>query len=260
MANPTEGEKSLQDEQRALLAMCALCDVQMPSVDRTAAMGTLIEIFESLNNAGRTGAVEKLRKILAFSGTASVTRRPTGEQINGKDVVEETRSTIPTDGVTIILGLHLMRIGNTPPNVECVIRQLDQMGILTNTKDQLAAQGKKIFEKAQAAVLGTNIAAIEAIVQVRLSTTQYQSLMTDPELQRLRAAWEAVSDDTPQDKEVAALAYADCLHAYFIQIQDAAKAKKMTSGRRVAWIITFLFTAATLCFFVWALKGFLSYV
>lgn len=258
MATPKEGDQTLLDEQRALLAMGCIWDNQMQTVNKKDAMGTLQEIFDNLTNAGRSGAVAKLRQIIAFSSTASVTRRPTGEKINGKDVVEETRRAIPEDGAKIILVLHLMRGQGqgTQQNVESVIQQLDQMGILTNTKDQIADQGKKFSQKAQSALRGTNVNIIEAIVKARLNPAQYQAIMANLELKKLRAAWEAVPDNAPTDKESAATAYVDKLHKVVMPILTVAKRKRMPVGRV---ILVICITTGVLYFFTEALQGFLEH-
>lgn len=260
MATPKEGDQTLLDEQRTLLAMVCIWDDQIQTVNKDDAMGTLREIFSKLTNAGRSGAVAKLRQIIAFSSTASITRRPTGEKINGKDVVEETRRAIPEDGAKIILGLHLMRgqSQGTQQDVEFVIQQLDQMGILTNTKDQIADQGKKFSQKAQSALQGTNVTIIEAIVKTRLNTTQYQAIMANPELKKLRATWEAVPDNAPTNKESAATAYADELHRVVMPILTDAKRKRMLVlvGQVILGICI---TTGVLYFFTGALQGFLEH-
>lgn len=261
MANtPPVGEKHLQDEHRALLVMCLLYGERLKSVDPKAASKTVQSIFRHLTSTGRTGAVEKLRMILAYSGTANLTRRPTGEKVDGKDVVEETRRTIPEDGVTIILGLHLMFTDCKPRNVAAVIQQLDSMGILANAKDQVAEQGKKLAQRVQAALQGTSITSIEAILKARLTNPQYQALMIDPGLQILRTAWETVPDTSADEKEAAALVYADGLYKAFEQILAARRKKTpfFPAKWSVIWLIVLVICVLTgfLCSLVGALKHF----
>ncbi len=260
MNNPAEGEKNLQDEQRALLALCFLFGDQLTSVSNEDAFKTIQEIFDHLTTAGRIGAVEKLRKILAFSGTASLTRRPTGEKIDGKDAVEETRRTIPEDGVKIILGLHIMKVQGAQQDVRLVIQQLDQMGILANTRDQVAEQGKKFSKKAQAALQGSNVVAIEAIMKARLNTAQYRTIMINPELQRFRTAWETVPDTSADEKEAAALVYADGLYKVLEQILAARRKKTpfFPAKWSVIWLIVLVICVLTGFLYSWvgALKHF----
>ncbi len=67
--NPADGEKGLQDEQRTLLALFGIYADQIRDLtptERLQAADTISRIFEKLTKAGRSGAIEKLRKILAF--------------------------------------------------------------------------------------------------------------------------------------------------------------------------------------------------
>jgi hypothetical protein len=258
-ASPAEGEKNLQDEQRALLALCTIWEDQMRAVDREAATQTLLDIFDGLTKAGRIGAIEKLRKILAFSSTANITRRPTGEKIDGKDVVDETRRTIPEDGVKIILGLHIMRVQGTRQDIGLVIQRLDQMGILTNTRDQVTEQGKKFSEKAQAALQGSNVVAIETILKARLNADQYETIMANPELQGLRAAWEMVPNTNADEKKAVALVYADGLHKALEQILAARRGKTpfFPAKWSVIWLIVLVICVLT--GFLYSLVGILKH-
>lgn len=259
--NPVDGDKNLQDEQRTLLALCEIYapQIQALSSDEVGrAAETLTLIFERLTSAGRPGAIEKLRQIVAFSGTTKTTRRPTGEKIDGKDVLEETKRVIPEDGKSIILGLHVMATASGARDIDLVLNRLDNMGILINSRDSLSVQGKKLSDwtkKSIEALQGSNVPVADAVVKARLTETEYALIETNLGLQQLRTAWEAIPADQINAKEASATAYLDQLHTAFTEVLAKRDQKRPT--KKI--VIVIILVTAVLVFFAGAAEKFLQY-
>lgn len=185
------GEKDLKDEHTFLLAAFS-------SIDVSVALGqphfiALNAIFQKLKDDNRPGAIEKLRKIIAFATTTRTIKRPTGEKVNGKDVIEEIKSTINEDGKRIILGLHSLDTD--------ALDNLDRWGILKNARDGITEKAKAIpgfLAKAKelAEQYANSVPMAEAILKERLTKDEAIRLARNPppRLIQLRNEWHALPD------------------------------------------------------------------
>ncbi|MFZ1720156.1 MAG: hypothetical protein WAU28_02275 [Candidatus Moraniibacteriota bacterium] len=187
------GEKDLKDEHTFLLAAFSSIDVSV-ALERPH-FDSLNAIFKNLTDAKRFGAVEKLRKIIAFATTTRTIKRPTGEKVNNKDVIEEIKSTVNEDGKRIILGLHELGAD--------ALANLDRWGILKNARDGITEKAKAIpgilaKGKELAEQYANSVPMAEAVVKERLTKDELIHLVQDfPELKRIKIEWNALPDGNP---------------------------------------------------------------
>jgi hypothetical protein len=213
------GEKDLKDEHTFLLAAFS-------SIDVSVALGqthfdSLNRIFDQLVAEKKPGAIEKLRKIIAFATTTRTIKRPTGEKVNNKDVIEEIKSTVNEDGKRIILGLH--ELGDD------ALKNLNRWGILKNARDGitekaktipgLLAKGKELAEQ-----YANSVPMAEAILKERLTKDEAIRLARNPPpiLIQLRNEWDALPDGQVA-KTAKAKEYIAELAKVFKEIREARK-------------------------------------
>jgi hypothetical protein len=237
---PKQGPVDLRDEHRMLLTMALARKDEIDGLShdqRRKAGNVLQNMFQLLLEANRNGARDKFRNILAYSATTKVTRGPTGEKVNGKDVTEEIRRDIPEDGLMITLLCYVLSIdtkGGSDPKL--VISQLDTLGILDNNRDNLSQKARKIPEQFTQAYRQIAVPTAREIVEARLSKAELAKMEQDnPSLESLYVTYDALPPTQAEEKKQAAECYLDALHAAFVAVLET---RKSTPRKPWFWRIT----------------------